>query len=164
MPPRYAYWTILIDNQPTAFRAREREELLPTYNQLATKNSVIAMMWFARGKLWDSPEGERAAQERPRVPFEKRNREWRPGGEHKDPRARFDNKKKIHRQHTSEKPRSEPSEKPTVARKTFRPPPAKGKYVAEVFKTAKPGDRPRGRGRWSSKPPGPRKRKPSEGE
>ena len=29
MPPRYAYWTILIDQKPTAFRAREREELMP---------------------------------------------------------------------------------------------------------------------------------------
>ena len=35
MPPRYAYWTILIDDKPTAFRAREQEELLPTLNQLA---------------------------------------------------------------------------------------------------------------------------------
>ena len=30
MPPRYAYWTILIDNKTTAFRARDREELVPT--------------------------------------------------------------------------------------------------------------------------------------
>ena len=155
MPPRFAYWTILIDGQPTAFRAHEREELLPTYNQLARKNSVLAMKWFAHGKLWDSPEAELAAREGPRVPFEKRNREWRPGGEHKDPRARFD-KKKVHRQHTSEKPRSEPSEKP-----------APKPYVAEIFKPgadrkpfgkpfrkpfAKPGGAPGSRP-WSNKPP-----------
>ena len=30
MPPRYTFWTILIDRKPTAFRAREKEELLPT--------------------------------------------------------------------------------------------------------------------------------------
>ena len=30
MPPRYVYWTILIDGKATAFRAREREELLQT--------------------------------------------------------------------------------------------------------------------------------------
>ena len=182
MPPRYAYWTILIDNQPTAFRAKERDELLPTYNQLARKNSVIAMKWFARGKLWNSPEAEREAQAAPRRPFEKRNRDWRPGGEHKDPRARFD-KKKVHRQHTSEKPRSEPSAKPkvaqvfrpatkpnvaqvfrpAVARKTFRPPaPPTGKYVAEIFKSARPGDKPQGRRPWGRKPPGPRKPKPPE--
>ena len=56
MPPRYAYWTILIDGKATAFRAREREELVPTFNQLARKNADIAMKYFARGKLWDTPE------------------------------------------------------------------------------------------------------------
>ena len=56
MPPRYAYWTILIDGKATAFRAREREELLPTFNQLARKNADIVMRYFARGRLWDNPE------------------------------------------------------------------------------------------------------------
>jgi len=55
VPPRYAYWTILIDGKATAFRARERDELLPTFNQLARKNADIAMRYFARGRLWDSP-------------------------------------------------------------------------------------------------------------
>ena len=56
MPPRYAYWTILIDGKPTAFRAAEQEELLPTLAQLRRTNPVIEMKWFARGKLWDSQE------------------------------------------------------------------------------------------------------------
>jgi len=89
MPPRYAYWTILIDQKPTAFRARDREELLPTFNQLRRTNDDIAMKWFARGRLWDSPEAERAAQRAPKVPRERRSRDWRPGGLHKDPRSRF---------------------------------------------------------------------------
>ncbi len=29
MPPRFVFWTLLIDGKPTAFRARDREELLP---------------------------------------------------------------------------------------------------------------------------------------
>ena len=58
MPPRYAYWTILIDDTPTAFRAREREELLPTFHQLQRKNKNVAMQWFARGRLWESREAE----------------------------------------------------------------------------------------------------------
>ena len=100
MPPRYAFWTILIDRQPTAFRAREREELLPTLAQLRRTNRDVVMKWFARGRLWESPEEERAAQvvrrEGPRdrrgpsaASGEKRGRDWRPGGQHKDPRARF---------------------------------------------------------------------------
>ncbi|HUS21826.1 MAG TPA: hypothetical protein VMZ66_07440 [Aeromicrobium sp.] len=91
MPPRYAYWTILIDGTATAFRAREREELVPTFNQLARKNADIAMKYFARGKLWDTPEqAQWAARNLPReAPGGKRSRDWRPGGQHKDPRARF---------------------------------------------------------------------------
>jgi hypothetical protein len=87
MPPRYAYWTILIDNAPTAFRARAPEELLPTLNQLRRTNSNIVMKWFARGRLWDSPEAERAAMRSPKK-VERRGQDWRPGGQHKDPRAR----------------------------------------------------------------------------
>ena len=89
MPPRYAYWTILIDQKPTAFRAREREELLPTLNQLRRKNTDVVMKWFARGRLWESPEAAQAAQRAPKPPLEKRGRDWRPGGEHRDPRDRF---------------------------------------------------------------------------
>src|SRR4029077_17436115 len=89
MPPRYAYWTILIDNQPTAFRAREREELLPTLNQLKRKSGDVVMKWFARGRLWESPEAERAEQGAPKAPDDKRGGAWRPGGAHKDPRDRF---------------------------------------------------------------------------
>ena len=61
MPPRYAYWTILIDGKPTAFRAREKDELLPTFNQLQRKNKDIVFKWFARGRLWETPEEAHAA-------------------------------------------------------------------------------------------------------
>jgi len=86
VPPRYAFWTILIDRQPTAFRAREREELLPTLAQLRRTNDDVILKWFSRGRLWESPEDERTAQVARK---EQRGREWRPGGQHKDPRARF---------------------------------------------------------------------------
>ena len=51
MPPRYAYWTILIDSQPTAFRAKDADELLPTFNRLRDKHPGAVMMWFQEGKL-----------------------------------------------------------------------------------------------------------------
>jgi len=86
VPPRYAFWTILIDRQPTAFRAREQAELLPTLAQLRRTNDDVILKWFSRGRLWESPAEELAARA-PRK--EQRDREWRPGGEHKDPRARF---------------------------------------------------------------------------
>ena len=154
MPPRYAYWTILIDNKPTAFRARERDELLPTLHQLRRKNADVVMKWFARGRLWESPEAERAAERAPKPPSEKRGRDWRPGGQHRDPRDRFKKGAKQRR------------ERSDVAR-IFGPAPRKAD-VAQVFRPAKSWhnkdrrsverrakssrDRPRAKNR---KPPGP---------
>jgi hypothetical protein len=54
MPPRYAYWTILVDDQPTAFRAGAKEDLLPTFNRLKEKHASATLMWFQNGKLWPS--------------------------------------------------------------------------------------------------------------
>jgi hypothetical protein len=94
MPPRFTYWTIILDGQPTAFRAAEREQLLPTLKQLQSKNPGAVMKWYAHGRLWESPEevwqvrlkAREAARE---ASEERRNRSWRPGGEHKDPREKF---------------------------------------------------------------------------
>ena len=67
MPPRHTYWTILFGNQPTAFRSATQEELLPTFKQIQAKHPDAVMMWFARGRLWQSPKRKRAtAFERPR--------------------------------------------------------------------------------------------------
>jgi hypothetical protein len=96
MPPRFVYWTIIFGGQPTAFRSATREELLPTFNRIQSKHPDAELRYFARGKLWYSDEEARAALLRER--FEKKSRrgapdrrarDWRPGGEHKDPRDRF---------------------------------------------------------------------------
>ena len=97
MPPRFAYWTILVGGLPTAFRATERDELLPTFKRLQEKHPDAVMQWFSRGQLWESPEAAREAlmrarmDERPR----ERGRDWRPGGEHRDPRQKFIDAKKA---------------------------------------------------------------------
>ena len=54
MPPRYAYWTIIVDDQPTAFRAGSQEDLMPTFKRLKEKQPSATMMWFQNGKLWPS--------------------------------------------------------------------------------------------------------------
>ena len=54
MPPRYAYWTILVDDQATAFRAGSQEDLMPTFKRLKEKHPSATMMWFQNGKLWPS--------------------------------------------------------------------------------------------------------------
>jgi len=146
MPPRYAYWTIIAGGLPTAFRAADRDELMPTFQRIREKHPDAQMKWFARGKLWESPDAARVRRDenrggdrrggrwehdqrgqpadhrragprpnqhpRDRPPLsdearrakpqrrpdeagrEKRGREWRPGGEHRDPRQKFIDAKK----------------------------------------------------------------------
>ncbi|MEX1130030.1 MAG: hypothetical protein WEB50_15780, partial [Vicinamibacterales bacterium] len=92
MPPRYSYWTIIVGGQPTAFRAATQEELLPTLKQTQVRQPDAVMKWFARGKLWDSPEAAAEAMRAGRFGEgggERRGAGWRPGGEHEDPRAKF---------------------------------------------------------------------------
>jgi len=93
MPPRYAYWTILAGGLPTAFRTTEREELLPTFKRIQEKHLDAQMKYFARGKLWESKDAADAQRTPPATP-DRRGRDWRPGGEHRDPRQKFIDAKK----------------------------------------------------------------------
>ena len=54
MPPRYAYWTILVDEQPTAFRAALQDDLMPTFKRLRQKHPSARLVWFQNGKIWNS--------------------------------------------------------------------------------------------------------------
>jgi len=145
MPPRFSYWTIIAGGLPTAFRAADREELLPTFTRLKQKQPDAEMKWFARGKLWTSPEEARQHNDRrgPQgagrsfdgdgrrparpagpadQPREKRGRDWRPGGEHRDPRQPFKDAKKARNQRfkadkfarrtTDDRPDHAPRERP----------------------------------------------------
>jgi hypothetical protein len=87
MPPRFTYWTILLGGSPTSFRAKRPDELATTLKQLQRRHPDATLKWFARGKLWASPE-EAAAARRAETP-ERRPKDWRPGGDHRDPRAVF---------------------------------------------------------------------------
>jgi hypothetical protein len=142
MPPRFAYWTIILDGLPTSFRTREQAEILPIFNQLKRKDPAALLKWFSGGKLWDSPEQAREERQLARVrefraerskevreerareaqalaefrvqhgrpadgsdqnvlrsrgasaprkpaPRSDRGKDWRPGGEHKDPRDKY---------------------------------------------------------------------------
>ncbi len=122
MPPRHAYWTIIVDDQPTAFRAHDAEELEPTLNRLKEKHPSAVMRWFERGKLWESRDAARAEgfgrgerrwegprPDRPQSPArdaapesrrhgeeeKPRDQKWRPGGEHRDPRQKYKDAKKA---------------------------------------------------------------------
>ena len=183
MPPRYAYWTILIDDKPTAFRAREREELLPTFHQLQRKNTNVTMRWFARGRLWESREAEQDDFQRRKraasAPFAKapagdtRGGDWRPGGTHKDPRDRFKKKNRPERawsdsdvQRDREKLGPPRGDRPRQDRKPAGAPPGDRPWSNKPPSDRPRGDRPwnsksasgspRGDRPWTSKPPGDR--------
>jgi len=129
MPPRYAYWTILAGGQPTAFRAKDRKELLSTFKQLRRKHPDAEMKWFARGRLWESPEdalqekefGQNSREPRSKK-LESRGRNWRPGGNHRDPRQAFKDIKKSDNQkrrqtHWEHKHRNDEDNKPGSTRR-----------------------------------------------
>src|SRR5436190_15610498 len=81
---RGAFWTIIVDDQPTAFRAPVREDLLPTLTQLHRQHPTAVIKWFQRGRLWETPGDAMDASKPPR-----RTAGWRPGGAHKDPRDQY---------------------------------------------------------------------------
>ncbi|MDQ3071445.1 MAG: hypothetical protein M3R55_17155, partial [Acidobacteriota bacterium] len=84
---RAAYWTIIAGGEPTAFRGRDREDLLPTLKQLQSKQPDAEIVWCERGKVFPSRD---AALEDRKSPQARRPRDWRPGGDHKDPRAKYE--------------------------------------------------------------------------
>jgi 23S rRNA pseudouridine2605 synthase len=177
VPPRYAYWTILIDDKATAFRAREREELQPTFAQLQRKNANVTMRWFARGKLWESREAEREDfqlhKQAPPAPrerrtdrpegAERRGSDWRPGGAHKDPRDRFKKKNRPERAWSEKDPATQrdrdkpgyvgrpPAIRPEDARR--RSPDHRGS--SDHRASGGGGFRPTKPGSWRDKPAGP---------
>lgn len=162
MPPRYAYWTILIDGKPTAFRARDREELLPTLAQLRRTSPQTEMRWFASGRLWDSPEQAQWARKHASVSRERRDRDWRPGGAHKDPRAKFDKARgakgpRRQRPPGARSAGSAPSgsRPPGTSRPPSRPPASRphGSPPGSRPPGRPPGSRPGGH-RTSTRPPG----------
>lgn len=87
--PLIKYWVIVDGATATAFRARERDMLMPTLKQLQRTQPSTAIQWFERGRLWASPEAANEERERRKAFRRERGKEWRPGGAHKDPRARY---------------------------------------------------------------------------
>jgi hypothetical protein len=139
MPPRYAYWTIIVDNQPTAFRSGSQEDLMPTFKRLKEKHPSATMMWFQNGKLWpsriDAQEAMRARGEMGRRGDKRqeggfRDRERRP--------ARDGGKR------TAWTPRGEPSTPPPARnaddKLDWKP---KGEFVPAPKRSERPDWKPR---------------------
>ncbi|HWN84946.1 MAG TPA: hypothetical protein VNN99_07345 [Vicinamibacterales bacterium] len=170
MPPRYAYWTILVGGLPTAFRAAERDELLPTFKRLQEKHPDAVMRWFSRGALWDSPEAARAAGRPQDAERPARSRDWRPGGEHRDPRQKFidakkarnldGRKKRFERRQQGDgggrpnEPQGGNERPPISSARPLRPRP-EGRGESPARRDRPAGARPSGPSSWSDRAPKP---------
>ena len=97
MAKRSSYWVIVSGQQPTSFRAREREELVPTLTQLLRTQPDTRLMYFDQGQLWETREAADEAFAANRGLGKGRGRDWRPGGDHKDPRAKYDIPRDVRR-------------------------------------------------------------------
>ena len=106
MPPRHAYWTIIVDGAPTAFRSALPDDLQATFNRLKEKHASATMKWFQAGRLWESKDeahtklrdGYRVGKDGELIAPEGRERRdysWRPGGTHEDPREKYQKAKKA---------------------------------------------------------------------
>lgn len=170
MPPRYAYWTILVDEQPTAFRSSLQDELMPTFKRLKEKHPSARMVWFQNGKVWnsrlDAQEAMRERGERGRAAdkrqggfregkrpdvSERPRLDWKPRGEEPKPRREHPKPRGAHPKLRGEQPQpggrpsklewkprgSSPSRPP--ARDGFRKPTVAARPNARRDKTWRPG-------------------------
>ena len=178
MPLRYAFWIIVAGTTPTSFKARRAEELMPTLRQLQRTQPDTVLRWFERGRLWESPEAARDDQLARKKTAHERKRDWRPGGDHVDPRARFKVprdikrarfKERAHRDRFDGPPadsRPDQGPKPSVPPESRRGPgnplggwtPSARPGGDRPFSNRPPGDRPRGDRPFSNRPPGDRPR------
>ncbi|HXH06793.1 MAG TPA: hypothetical protein VNI83_09405, partial [Vicinamibacterales bacterium] len=64
---RTAYWTIVMDGMPTAFRAPTPAALLPVLRQLQRRHPDAVLKWMEAGRLWDSPQAVPRPRAAPRA-------------------------------------------------------------------------------------------------
>ena len=85
-----------MEGTSTHFRARTQKQLFPIFKKLQAKHPTAEMKWFEYGKLWRSPSevGSKPDGINNDKDINKRSPDWRPGGNHSDPRARFKKKRK----------------------------------------------------------------------
>jgi hypothetical protein len=164
---RHAYWVILVGATATAFRSSTRDVLVPTWRQLQRTQSDVTLRWFERGRLWESPEAARFGM-RAKPETEKRRPDWRPGGDHRDPRARFEltrDQKRARFKNRARRAREEPpsggsgSEPP---RDAPQPPDRSRKPWSSDRPPRRPWQRPKNSGGPGGRSPGPRDHRPHE--
>jgi hypothetical protein len=171
MPPRYAYWTILIGDEPTAFRSGSQDELMPTLKRLQQRHAEARMMWWQNGKLWnsrlDAQEAMRArgemgraadSKQRPRR-FGDGKPEWQPkdqrfAAEGREPRRSAKREGgldwKPKGESSSDSPLPAPGSRP--AKPEWKPRGSPSSQIAPGFSRGKPHGKPEWKPKGSFKP------------
>ena len=183
MPPRYAYWTILVDDQATAFRSGSQEDLMPTFKRLKEKHPSATMMWFQNGKLWpsriDAQEAMRARGEMGRRGderqggFRSRNSEvktdrpaWKPKGD-RNAGANFSSPAGGRSEKPEWRPKSQAPSPKSAEKLDWKP---KGEFTPAPKRSERPDWKPKTsfdrerKPEWSPKPASPQARRPSRSE
>jgi hypothetical protein len=159
MPPRHAYWTIIVDDQPTSFRAHDVEELLPTFNRLREKHPTAQLKWFERGQLFETREAARQqgyGQGERRWEGPRPGKDWRPGGEHRDPRQKYKDAKKAKWDRYKQNLRSRWEEKQQRSDDLPPPQPDRGEHTPPHGDPIRPKLKPRRDADWKGGKGGPR--------
>lgn len=113
---------------PTAFRAREREDLIPTFKQLQRTQPDLSLKWWERNRIWSGPGDARdaLAEARARKRPSGHKSDWRPGGDHRDPHQRYEmtRDQKRARFKTRQRQPVDPSRgpRPSGPRRPIKPP------------------------------------------
>ena len=141
MAQAHSFWMIIDGAVPTAFRARQREDLLPTLHQLQRTQPGVRLVWFEAGRSWDSPEAAREARELRRRESRDRKPSWRPGGSHVDPREKYkltrdEKRARFKKRAAFERQRSDGAGPRSAAPKGDRP------YRDRPYRDRPQGDRP----------------------
>ena len=141
MPPRYAYWTIIVDGQPTAFRSGALEDIMPTFNRLKEKQPSAELKWFQNGQLWSSRHD---AQEFMRARGDR--------GREKDPRQAKDRDpgSGVRNSESGQPERAWNAKPEWKTRSSFKPSFAPRSSGASTFAQA-PADRSEGKPAWKPK-------------
>ena len=132
---------------------------MPTLKQTQVRQPDAVMKWFARGKLWDSPEqaSEAMRAERFGEGGERRGAGWRPGGEHEDPRAKFKVPRAVKRARFVERLFGDDDKKDSEEQDRDDAPPAAERAKPQGEREFRPsGPRPSGARPSGPRPPGPR--------
>ena len=104
------YWVIVSGDVPTSFRSSDKAMLETTLHQLQRTQPDAEIKWFDGTRFFGSRDEALAAGLGKDEVRRERKQDWRPGGDHKDPRAKYDIPRDVRRARFKERAFSKPTD------------------------------------------------------